>query len=221
MMGLKRLSAFLPERWQIELKRIHYRRQIVNDQFATREPEFELLSQFVSSGDWVIDVGANIGKYTKRFSELVGASGRVIACEPVPRTFSLLAANVQLFGCSNVTLVNVAVSNKTAVIGMSIPRFSTGLANYYQARVADANAEFSVMTLPLDAFGFNARIAMVKIDTEGHEAFVLRGMTDILKRWRPCLLIETDSVDMPVELSALNYSASRLPRSPNVIFTPL
>ena len=124
-----RFAARLPERWQSELKRIHFGRQIIRGTFETSEPEYKILSQLIKPGDWVIDIGANVGHYTKRFSELVGVHGRIIAFEPVPTTFALLAANVQLFAHANVTLINAAVSDKFGVVGMSIPRSSTGLTN--------------------------------------------------------------------------------------------
>src|SRR5262245_59935385 len=106
----KRIAAQLPHGWQQALKRRHFRRQMRRNSFRTNEPEWDLSSQWLSPGDWAIDVGANIGHYTKRFSDLVGASGRVIAFEPVPATFELLSANAAQFTCANTTLLNLAAS---------------------------------------------------------------------------------------------------------------
>ena len=123
MNPLKKLASHLPWLWQQELKRLHYRCQIHRQTFETTEPEFLVLDQLISSGDWVIDIGANVGHYTKRFSDLVGPQGRVIAVEPVPDTFALLAANVLLFQYRNVTLLNLAASDQTTVVGIQIPDF--------------------------------------------------------------------------------------------------
>src|SRR5438105_15643228 len=98
---LKRIAATLPPAWQNELKRIYFRRQIQRDRFITSEPEYDLLSSLVADGDWVVDVGANVGHYAKRFSQLVGRTGRVIAFEPVPETFALLAGNLQILAQAN------------------------------------------------------------------------------------------------------------------------
>ncbi|HEY6045537.1 MAG TPA: hypothetical protein VIU65_02980, partial [Pyrinomonadaceae bacterium] len=81
----------MPSSWQLEIRRHLYRRQIRRGVFTTHEPEYGLLSSFLSDGDWAIDIGANIGHYTKGMSDLVGARGRVIAFEPVADTFTLLA----------------------------------------------------------------------------------------------------------------------------------
>jgi FkbM family methyltransferase len=216
---IKRLIARLPEQWQTSLKRIHYGLQIRRGSFQTTEPEYPLLPQFVGDGDWAIDIGANVGHYTKRLSELVGIEGRVIAFEPVPTTFGLLSSNVQLFAQKNVTLVNAATSNELGVVGMSIPRFSTGLKDYYDAHISPSSeAALSVLTLPVDSMGINRRVALVKIDAEGHELFVLKGMTNLLKTYHPVLIVETNSNEVVSLLASLGYVANRLPNSPNIIF---
>ena len=137
---LKRLAAALPAAWQHDLRRAHFRRQIKRNVFTTSEPEYKHLDAFITPGDWVVDVGANVGHYTKRFSELVGPGGRVIALEPVPETFALLTSNAQLFKFTNTTLINTAVSDKCELVGMDIPSFETGLKNFYMARVSTVDS---------------------------------------------------------------------------------
>lgn len=219
MQLFKQLVARLPHRWQTELKRVHYSRQINKNSFVTDEPEYKILHNLITPGDWVIDVGANVGHYTKRFSELVGTNGRVIAFEPVPTTFSLLSANTELFTHSNVTLINAAVSSKLEVLGMSIPNFATGLANYYQAHLSSTtDGALSVLTLSLDSLNINQRIALVKIDAEGHEAFVLSGMQKLVEKYHPVLIVENPSKEVNANLNLLGYGSETLPNSPNVIF---
>jgi len=221
MILIKKIAAKLPIRWQNELKKFYFSRQIIKNTFEPSEPEYDILPNFINPGDWVVDIGANIGHYTKRFSELVGAQGRVIAFEPVPTTFSILAANVQLFHNSNVTLINAAVSDKLEVLGMSIPKFSTGLDNYYQAHLSAASdCELFVLTLSLDLLCINHRIALIKIDAEGHESFVLSGMPILIKKYFPVLIVETESNEIISDLLSLGYVSNKLNNSPNIIFIP-
>lgn len=236
---LKRLAASLPMSWQHEIKRRRFKRQIRQGAFATDEPEFELLPDLIESGDWVIDVGANVGHYTKRFSDLVGRHGRVVALEPVPATFSLLASNAQAFAHENVTLLNAAASDRTATVGMRIPRFDTGLTNFYMAHIEgaagapseqtasgsmeaiDVSADpLEVMTFPLDSLGLEQDVALVKIDAEGHEAAVLAGMHNLLETSRPTLIVETQSEQVVADLKAIGYRHKRLDHSPNIVFQP-
>jgi FkbM family methyltransferase len=217
----KRLAARLPDRWQLELKRLHFARQIHRSTFVSGEPEFRMLDRLVAPGDWIIDIGANVGHYTRRFSELVGPQGRVLAFEPVPTTFALLAANVQLSPVANVSLVNAAVSDRLGVVGMALPTFATGLTNYYEAHIsADAGDGPNVLTLCIDTLGIDRRIALVKIDAEGHEAQVLAGMQRLIAAHRPLLIVETRSADVVARLQSLGYAAERLPGSPNVLLRP-
>ena len=217
----KQIAARLPKRWQAELKRLRYARQIRRGAFATDEPEYAMLPQLVRPGDWVVDVGANVGHYTKRLSELVGAQGRVLAFEPTPATFALLAANAQLFAHPNVTLFNAAVSDRSAEAGMAIPDFPSGLTNYYEAHLAPARAGgLSVLTLSLDSLGIGHRIALVKIDAEDHEASVLAGMRGLIERDRPVLIVETGLPEVAIDLASRGYAARKLPGSPNLLFQP-
>ncbi len=224
---LKRVAAQLPIRWQTELKRVHFGRQITHGTFSTSEPEYKLLPELISPGDWVIDIGANVGHYTKRLSELVGARGRVIAFEPVPTTFALLAANVQLFAHTNVTLINAAVSDHVSVVGMSIPKFEAGLLNYYEAHLAtnedvgNGDAGLSVLTLPLDTLCIEQRISLIKIDAEGHEAPVLAGMKQLLLKHHPILIVETGAKPVIEHVKALGYVTDEQPNSPNMLFRPV
>ena len=221
MLLLKKIAASLPNRWQTELKRIYFARQINKNTFITDEPEFEILHDLITKGDWAIDIGANIGHYTKRFSELVGPQGRVIAFEPVPTTFSLLSANTERFPYHNVSLINAAVSDVTNVVGMSIPKFSSGLTNYYMAHLSPVkDSELSVLTISLDSLCINQKIALVKIDAEGHEPSVLAGMQKLIKKYNPYLIIETGSTKIINDLADLGYTHERLPNSPNILFKP-
>ena len=81
---LKRVAARLPLVWQHELRRVYFRRQIRHRRFMTDEKEYALLDTFLRSGDWVLDIGANVGHYSRKLSELVGRKGRVSARANVP-----------------------------------------------------------------------------------------------------------------------------------------
>lgn len=214
---LKRIAAHMPGGMQQELRRLFFRSQIRGHRFLTDEKEYALLDTFLAEGDWALDIGANVGHYTLRMSELVGPAGRVIAFEPVPNTFSLLAANTRLFAHSNVSLLNVAASDGTAVAGVDIPNFAEGLTNYYQAHLTADAAALTILTLPIDALGLPARVKLVKIDVEGHELPVLRGMNKLIERDHPVLIVETGSQETSDLLRSHGYAIERLPGSSNLL----
>jgi FkbM family methyltransferase len=166
----------------------------------------------------VIDVGANVGHYTLRFSELVGPAGRVLAFEPVPDTFELLAAAASLAPFPNITLFNVAASSTTALASMSIPREATGQRNYYRAQLGDGPPDVHTLCLPIDGLELPTRVALVKIDAEGHELSVLYGMTRLLERDLPVLLVEDSSQAIPAFLARFGYQMTRQLDSFNCIY---
>jgi FkbM family methyltransferase len=216
---LKRIAARMPHAWQQELKRHLFRWRIARHRYGADEPEVELVAGLVSAGDWVLDVGANVGHYTLRFSELVGTHGRVLAFEPVPDTFELLAAAARLAPVHNITLINAAASDVTAVATMSIPRWPTGLPNYYRAQLGQGSADVATLCIPIDTLQLPARVALAKIDAEGHELAVLRGMAKLLGRDHPILLIEDSSRDIADFLDQFGYSMRKYPGSSNCVYS--
>lgn len=77
-----------------------------------------------------------------------------------------------------------------------------------------------MLTISLDALRIDRRVSLVKIDTEGHEAFVLAGMRKLLETHRPVLIVETDSREIVADLASMGYSSERLKESPNLLFKP-
>ena len=216
---LKRASSRLPLRFQQELKRLHFGRQIRKGTFETDEAEYAKLGQWVKPGDWVLDVGANVGHYSRKLSELVGRNGRVFSFEPVPQTFEILAANMACCPVSNITLFNVAASDVMGTVGMSIPSFDTGLQNYYMASVTAEATGLSVVAIPIDSLQFPSRISLAKIDVEGHELAALKGMQNLVKRDHPVLIVEGQAEPVSEYLRSLGYGFSETPGSPNRVFT--
>jgi FkbM family methyltransferase len=215
---LKRVAARLPMGAQHELRRLFFHQQIRRRSFFTDEKEYALLDRFLKPGDWALDIGANVGQYTMRMAELVGPAGRVIAIEPVPETFALLAANARLFKHANVSLLNVAASDRTASVGMEIPRWSEGSQNYYQAHLVPEASGLTIVSFAVDSLSL-PQMRLVKIDAEGHELPVLRGMRGLLERDHPILIVETGSVETGDLLDAMGYATERLPGSSNLLCT--
>ena len=216
---LKRIAARLPRTWQQEVRRIVLRSRVRGDRFSACEPEYDLLDSWVAAGDWVIDVGANVGHYSARLSRLVGRSGRVVAFEPVPETFALLASNANSFAFANTTLVNAAASDRTAPVSMSIPLTGAGLDNYYRAHISGDDAGLHVLSFEIDSLAIPGRVSLVKIDAEGHELSVLRGMSRLIERDHPVLIVEEGGIpEIEALLAGAGYSSTQIPGSPNRVY---
>lgn len=219
---LKRIVSLTPRWFQSELKRVHYGRQIRKGTFITDEPEFDELSKFVNKGDWVIDVGANVGHYTLRLSDLVGKDGRVIAFEPIPTTFRHLSENTRNCAYDNITLINAAVSETTGLVGMSVPKFANGMTNFYEANIVSENesdaSDIQVLTLPIDVLEIPQTVKLIKIDAEGHEPAVLRGLKTLIARDRPIIIAENVNDETRSMLDQYSYWEEKHQNSPNIVF---
>jgi FkbM family methyltransferase len=179
------------------LKTRHYARVLRNFD-ASQEPDLTVVQHLVDAGTTAIDLGANIGVYTKVLSSLVGREGRVISAEPVPQTFRILAHNVRTLQLKNVELVNAAVSDKVDTVIMQVPSNDFGGGNFYQARViedpspsATAIRVVQVRSVTLDEIAAREeQISFVKCDVEGHELKCLNGGKEVIERHHPAWLIE-------------------------------
>lgn len=214
-----KIARKLPEGIQQHLKRALYVRQITNGNFSPCEPEFEVLDRWISPDDWVIDVGANVGHYTARFSDLVGPRGHVLAVEPVVRTFELLTSNALHFKYRNVTLLNLAASSAGGIGHISVPEDEDGSRNYYQAQLTESDGQ-AVLKFKLDDLAIDHTVALIKVDAEGHDHEVLQGTAGTIDRDRPVVIIESNTDFVNRFFQGRNYRKESLSGSPNIVFEP-
>jgi hypothetical protein len=74
---LEKVVAALPERIQFELESHLRSWQFRTGRFTPGELEYDLLPQLVRRSDWVLDIGANIRRYTIKLARHVGPTGCV------------------------------------------------------------------------------------------------------------------------------------------------
>lgn len=135
-----------------------------------------LMSRIVSEGSVFVDVGAHIGQFTLQCSKLVGTSGRVVAIEANPETFSDLQCNLFLNGCSNVTPVLCAATDSTRLVDFAVPPVENRGASR-EAQPSDQAPHYGVGGFPLPAILEHVkaeRVDVMKIDVEGAEYTVLQ-----------------------------------------------
>jgi FkbM family methyltransferase len=167
----------------------------------------ELLAAMSLRGGVCLDIGANIGVHSLLMSELVGPTGRVYAFEPERRNFALLEANLKLNGVTNVTAAATALGDS---VGMC--RLAVSPNNFGDHRVASrteghgddvpiTTVDVAMATVPDGAVRF------VKVDVQGYEHHILRGMRATLER-NPDLILAL--VVFPQALRAAGSSAQEV-----------
>ncbi len=153
------------------------------------------LPNLVTKGDITIDIGANLGYYSRTLSRSVGSQGVVYAVEPVPIVLDVLRHNLNK--CQNVVILPYALGSeaKTISMGNNSAR-STGYMGTGQNFVNESNegcdVEFSAqMRRPDELFSGLERLDFIKCDIEGYEVVVLSEMRELLERFHPTVLVET------------------------------
>ncbi len=145
-----------------------------------------LLSRFAGPAEKnFLDIGANIGYFSCLMGKLAGPSGKVLAVEPESGNLVLLKQNLKLNGIENVAVHTCALGAQSgsARLGLYKP------SNRGRHSLVDAGSrpsiEVPVRTLDeiVNAAGLqNATWALMKMDVEGYEGFVLRGAKETLPR---------------------------------------
>jgi FkbM family methyltransferase len=176
--------------------------------FYGRRREHEsmsLFSRLVSPGDRVIEIGGHIGYITLYFACLAGEHGKVIVFEPGPNNLPYIRANVG--GRKNVTLIQSAVADFSGKASFYIENY-TGQNNSLLSDYLELDAN-------LDAAGLRSRVvrskvevdcirlddflkddpapSFIKIDVEGAELMVLKGMSQTLRAANLALMVEVTS----------------------------
>ena len=153
--------------------------------------ETRFLSRTLRRGMTVLDAGANIGYFTTLAAAAVGPSGRVVAVEPDPHNFNLLTHNVRNNGLGNVTLLNRALGREPGRADLFRSRRNFGDHRLYAAEGPERRDAVSVCVDTIDGVAERLdidRIDVVKLDVQGYEHHVIRGMTRTIER-NPDLLL--------------------------------
>jgi len=150
---------------------------------------FDLLDRLLHGEAVFVDVGAHLGGFTLRAAR---RSRLVLAIEPDPRNYYYLIMNVSLNKLTNVIVMPFAAYSTTGIAKLNISRQSE-LSSITDMHRKKTVSTIWVPTMPLDNIVRICnldRVDVVKIDVEGAEFEVIIGATQILRTYRPTLLIE-------------------------------
>jgi FkbM family methyltransferase len=130
-----------------------------------------------------LDLGANLGYYSRLLAELVGPTGSVYAFEPDPENIEVLRHNLRAAAYRHVRVVPYAATDRRGIATLHIsPGHS---AHSLFAGFTETHGTVGVNTIAVDSF-FAAegveRLDFVKMDIEGSEPLALAGMSAILAR---------------------------------------
>lgn len=144
----------------------------------------------LETGDVVLDVGANVGLFTLLASQRVGDHGLVFSSEPSRSCTSELLANLELNDATNVVVLSAAFAEDAGLAELVGRSDHSGVSHLESDRAESVGDEQNrtketVLTIRGDTIASalkGKRLALVKIDVEGAELNVVRGMKSVLRQ---------------------------------------
>lgn len=143
---------------------------------------FKHLSKYISDGDVLVDIGANAGIYTDYFNKTTNGTSKIYCVELHPQTFNQLQ---QRFGGNpNVVVKNYAVCDKNEEIEFFLGKdsFTNNIIGHDMNFTANRSGG-KIQGITVDELLKDEQnIKLIKIDVEGAENLVLRGMEETVKK---------------------------------------
>jgi FkbM family methyltransferase len=176
--------------------RLHYRENLGWTVLLTggfEMVELAYLMEATIPGTVVFDVGANVGLFTIALARRVGPNGRVFSMEPLPGNVDRLREHIEMNGLHNVIILDAAAADRTGEV-----IFYPGTDNVFGSTVfrdLRSRSEFSIKVpgVTLDDVWSDAgspRVTIIKIDVEGAEMQVLKGVSKLVTACTPLLMVE-------------------------------
>lgn len=187
-LGATKSLALLPD-WSVvchpHFYKVVYQAQIADPEQAS---EFSNFVRHCSCKMFLFDIGAHFGIFSLAAAH---GGGKALAVDPSPTAAKMIATEAALNGCAkSIQILQAAVSDANGVIGMlSSGVFSDGYFKFARGRAKSDLTQAQALTIDQMSLQYGSP-THIKIDVEGHEAAVLRGARETLRRVAPVLFLE-------------------------------
>jgi len=164
----------------------------------------EVLWRLIEPGDFVLDIGANIGYTVNICSSKAGSKGKVWAFEPNPLLASRLTKNIQFNKFKNNTLFRIALSDENKDGYLVLPDLynnNEGVA-FIGSQQNERTIKVALKKLD-DLLPENTVVDVLKIDVEGHELSVFKGAKNALKHKLIRNIVFEDHSEFPSPVATL------------------
>lgn len=161
--------------------------------FDQYEPdETRVIDLLSAKSRYILDIGANIGWYSIRFSKR-NSGVKVYAFEPMPTNYEYLQKNVSVNAVGQrVSTFNYGLSEESGAFEFFVVQ--KGCTNASLKNVADIEGAMRVtaLAITLDQWVSSQRVSpdFIKCDVEGAELLVFRGARETLENCKPVVVTE-------------------------------
>jgi len=168
--------------------------------FGRHEPSSYLaMKRYVKTGDIVLDIGANVGGHTLPLAEMVSKTGSVIAIEPTLWAFNKMCDNISLNTSLQERIIPLQVLLTDVDNDEAAPKELYSSWTFDDKEIKHATLMGTLKSTvgtrirTLDSLVAEMqlqKIDFIKLDVDGFELKVLKGANNILRRFKPKMLIE-------------------------------
>ena len=145
----------------------------------------KVFAQTIGKDFFCADIGANHGYFSLIMADIAGANGRLLAVEPNPKLCRLLTRNLEVNGFLNRSEIHQKALSGTndEKLKLIVPHGRDLNATIISAEENADDESFEVETATIDELTKNwTRVDFVKIDAEGAEEAIWRGMRGTVER---------------------------------------
>ena len=157
-------------------------------------PTQKLLEEVLQIGDEVVDIGANVGMFSLAARSLIGDEGTVYSFEPNPEVQKRLYNNIEINQIKNVIIYPVGLGDSEGNFTLSVPHINSGegtISKFRENEYEDAKCHKVQVDVKIgDDVLYEAAPRLIKIDVEGGEVGVLRGISKLISKCRPLIVAE-------------------------------
>lgn len=143
------------------------------------------------NGIMIFDIGANFGYLSLVWAKSVCESGRVIAFEPSANVYNTLSKSVRINHLNDIIQVeNLAVGNENKSIQLYLENSTSNIV-----KTDDSQLSQTVQLIRLDDYVAQNKLErcdLIKIDVDGIEMDILKGSINVLNKFKPIFIVETN-----------------------------
>lgn len=181
--------------------------QVYYGDWTAGEADIRLWARMAGHAGLILDIGSHIG----HFALVAGATNTrasVHAFEPLPRIAHALRENVAAMRLTNVTVHQVALSDRTGSASFfAVPDGMPSSSSLSKSFMDHGHQDLSQTEVTLDTLDHlaldTAQVTLMKIDTETTEDDVIRGGAGFLRKVRPVMFVEVlDTVEADRRIEA-------------------
>lgn len=177
----------------------------INDDKNLVEKFYSLVSS--KENAIIVDIGAQSGLFTLMAKYLEKTEW--YAFEPEPLNYQLLCNNININNIQNVKVFQNGISDKNEILKLNVCKNHYGLNTFGNNLIRfnkNDSYELNIETYTLDSMFQNIPISFIKIDTEGCELSILKGGINVIKKYKPIILLEYEEQN----INQFNYTLKDL-----------